>query len=251
MLNLFHELISNSDKAAVFIASFSALIAAISAIIAIISIIQNQKHYKDGLEPQLSMNLCEFSPLIYLRIKNTGKSAAKYINVDVIAIHNNGSSTDLMLDKLFERPFELYPEETVQGQVALSGTNVAEQIFPSVDIQVSYKREGYRKKREYKRSVTFTTAYNDKISADINFDTKNIESSLKCISRASVRTANYLDGRQVGSFDELEILAGESLRNDLHEVYGQSKVSVKSRTDTIQEAASIQKKTEVSDHADT
>ena len=63
-----------------------------------------------------------------------------------------------------------------------------------------------------------------------------MEDSLKSIARASVRTANYLDGRQVVSFDELNILAGCSLRSDLLDELHKEPETVLSRAETIDEA---------------
>ena len=52
-------------------------------------------------------------------------------------------------------------------------------------------------------------------SADEDIENEKIASDIDKIARASVRIANYLDGHQVAKFDELDILANRSLRNDL------------------------------------
>ena len=101
---------------------------------------------------------------------------------------------------------------------------------------MSYRVDGAKKITTYKRTVTYLSAYTEKISADINLDTRQMEDSLKSIARASVRTANYLDGRQVASFDELSILAGCSLRSDLLDVLHKEPETVLSRAETIEEA---------------
>lgn len=51
-------------------------------------------------------------------------------------------------------------------------------------------------------------------------DNREMESAVNNISRASIRVANYLDGCNVAPFDELNILAKTSLRNDMVEALG-------------------------------
>lgn len=225
-----------TDSMAVVIAAISALIAAASAVAAFISNHQNKKQYLESIQPQLSMSLVEFNSWLYLRIKNTGRSAAKNVLISLKAIKDNGGFDELIPDSLFKKNFELYPEETVQGKVALRGGNILHTSFPSVEIDVSYESDVYSRKYQYARTVTFLSAYTEKISADVNFDKGKIEDSLRCISRAAVRTANYLDGHQVGSLDELDILAGKSLENDLRKTLGQAKRPVMTRAKTIKKA---------------
>ena len=86
----------------------------------------------------------------------------------------------------------------------------------------------------YTRTITYAPAYNSKILADVNLDTHNIESSLRHISRASVRTANYLDGHQVAEFDELDILSGKSFENDLRAAFNKEPMKKFNREETIE-----------------
>ena len=51
-----------------------------------------------------------------------------------------------------------------------------------------------------------------------------------------MRIANYLDGRQVASFDELEILANRSLKDDLANIQLEKDNNILSRDETISEA---------------
>ena len=92
------------------VAAISAFIAAISAIAAFVANHQNKKQYKESVQPQLSMSLVEFNSVLYLRVKNTGKLAARNIEIRVNGIRNNGCSDKLFLDDLFNGEFELYPE---------------------------------------------------------------------------------------------------------------------------------------------
>ena len=227
---------SAPDSLAVIIAAISALIAAVSAVAAIIANYQNKKQYLESIQPQLSMSLVEFNSLLYLRIKNTGRSAAKNIFISLREIKNNGYFDELEPDSLFASSFELYPEETVQGKVASCRGDLLHRVFPSVEMDVSYESSVNGQKYKYTRTVTFLSAYGEKISADVNCDIGEIEDALKCISRAVVRNANYLDGRQIASFDKLDILAGKTLENDLHKTSGQPEKPVMTSIEKIKKA---------------
>lgn len=227
----------NNATVAVLIAAVSALISAITAVIAFCSNLQNRKQYQESIQPQLSMSLVEYNSWLYLTIKNTGKLPAKNILITLDEITNNGGFDEFIPDALFSSSFELYPEEIVQGKVAMQGGDIAHAIFPQIQIGVSYTCGTAKKIHTYSRTVTYQSAYTEKIIADVHLDTKNIESSLGSIARAAVRTANYLDGRQVAVFDELNILAQESLKNDLLAALGKPKQPVMSREKTIEESA--------------
>lgn len=149
---------------------------------------------------------------------------------------------NLFFYDLFNGEFELYPEEVVQGKVALLGENLVQSAFPQVEVSVSYRAVEAKEETTYKRTVTFLRAYTEKITADVNLDTKKIEDSLRSIARASVRTANYLDGQQTIPADELNILAKCSLKTDLLDVLGKEPQTVPSRSETIEEALGGNKK---------
>jgi hypothetical protein len=151
-----------------------------------------------------------------------------------------------MLDKLFSQTFELYPGETVQAMVAISGENISTgTLYPKIIVDVSYQIPGRKQRVEYSRTVTFSKIYDPKVHADVNMDLRSIESSLKSTASATVRTANYLDGCQVAEFDEIDLLARKSLRNDMCEVIETGKkVAVKDRSQTIRDCISKTSKTE-------
>lgn len=198
---------------------------------------QNQQIHKQHLEslaPALSMNLISLNGILYLTVENTGQSEAKEINISVENIDNNGEF-DLERDGLFSTTFELYPSETVQRRVALSGANIATNIFPQITVVVSYLWPQLNKREHYTRRVIYDNGYAQKMTAEINIDNRTMESDIDKIARAIVRVANYLDGCQVAKFDELNILAGKSLRNDIVEAFKtKEETPVLSRTETIE-----------------
>jgi len=244
----FEFICDHIQEFSLLVAAISTLIAAITAIAAFMANHQSKRQYKDSIQPQLSMSLVEFNSFLYLRIKNVGQTAAKNVEIRINGIKNNGSTDRLCLDDLFKGEFELYPEEVVQGEVAMCGRSLAQSVFPQVEVSVSYRVDGAKKATAYNRTVTYLSAYTEKISADVNLDTRQMEDSLKSMARASVRTANYLDGRQVASFDELNILAGCSLKTDLLDVLHKEPETVLSRSETIAEALGSNKE---DTHADT
>lgn len=223
------------EKVSILISAIAALIAAISTVAAIWSNITNSKQYRKSMEPQLSMELVNFSNILYLQVKNTGKTVAKDICLKPQILSNNGDNdNEINQDGLFATNFELYPEELVQTKVAFCYDTVCSQAFPQLKLLVSYKQLGVKKTVKYTRTITYAPAYNSKILADVNLDTRNIESSLRHISRASVRTANYLDGHQVTEFDELDILSGKSLENDLRAALSEDSMKIFNREETIE-----------------
>ena len=128
----------------------------------------------------------------------------------------------------------------VQGKVALQGGDIAHAIFPQISISVTYNSPTKKRVCHYSRNVTYQSAYAEKIIADVHMDTRSIEDSLNKSMRASVRMANYLDGRQVTPFDELNILAGESLKRDLYSALSKPVPSMMTREETIKKTAKKQ-----------
>lgn len=218
------------------IAAIAAGIAAIGTVIAFWSNLQNRRQYKDSIQPQLSMSLFEVDYHLYLEIKNTGGLPANNIQIKVKKIRNNGCRNELTLDPLFGMPFELYPCEKVQGGVAIYGASMVSPAFPQIDIDVEYTYSGRIRKVEYSRTVTYACMCSEKVYADVNLDTNEQNQALRTTARAAVRIANYLDGRQVASFDELEILANRSLKDDLANIQLETDNNILSRDETISEA---------------
>lgn len=146
------------------IRELSLLIAAMSNLVAAAAIAAfiagRQKQYNDSIQPQLSMSLVKSNSSLYLRIENVGQTAAKNIGIRLTGIKNNGSSNNLQLDDRFTDEFDLYPEETVQGEVAIYSNDISQSEFLQVDCQVSYLANGAKKTTTYTRTVTYAAAPN-------------------------------------------------------------------------------------------
>lgn len=232
IIHFLKSIFGSATNLSVFISAMAVLVAAISATVAIVGNHRSQKHYKESIRPQLTMKLVDYDYELYLFVKNTGKTAVKNISITPETIENNGKD-EMHLGGLFKSTFELYPEEIVQSEIAYLGSNISFSAFPKITIGVSYTEGDKKKIISYKRTVTYHPAYDNKVSAEVKMDTDNIERSLGCISRAAVRTANYLDGHQIAPFDNINLLAGKSLENDLHKTLGQVESPVVSREESI------------------
>lgn len=182
----------------------------------------------------LSFKLLELKSELYLRITNTGKSAANDIAIEIKKIENNGDRNELNLDALFDKEFELYPGESTQGRIAFWGETVCSSAFPKIDINVQYKKDVTGKLVNMERTVIFSPSYDNKIYGDFNIDLRELNKNMNVMAKANLRTANYLDGCQVAPFDELNILAHRSLHDDLQSVKdGENTSTVMERLDVI------------------
>jgi hypothetical protein len=167
-----------------------------------------------NLKPQLSMRLDELGGFLFLSIENNGHTPAKEIRITITSMKNNGDSE--LLETQLDQQFELFPTEKVQRRVAIWGANLETgPIFPTIALNVSYVITDTNEYIKYSRTITFSKYFDTRIYADVNIDKRDLEESLKAATRAIIRVANYLDGHQVTAIDELDILAGKSLQNDL------------------------------------
>ncbi len=207
--------LNTNNGVSILVSSVSALISAIAVVIALYFNAKTQNQHKKSLEPQLSMQGETINGMLYLHVQNAGRTAAQSIRIDVISIEGNGSNA-LSLDSLFSQSFDLYPNEKIQAMVAISGENIGTgKLYPKLTVRIIYYVFGTKSEIQYTRTVTFSDGYDTKIFADVGIDLDEITSYLGATARATVRTANYLDGTQVAVFDELNILAGASLKTDL------------------------------------
>lgn len=82
----------------------SIIAAFISLSTVIVSIYYNQKNskqYLKSLAPLLSFKLFELKDELYLRVTNTGRSAAKDVLIEIKKLENNGDRNELELDSIW------------------------------------------------------------------------------------------------------------------------------------------------------
>lgn len=182
----------------------------------VIDIINRIKAVKDN-EPQLSFELKNFNGELYLKIKNTGKTKATNINVNIIKIRNNGKE-NLMEDLIFSIPFELNSEEYIQGFIANYGENITTHTFPFIDIGVSYKKSHFIKKVKYKRQVFFYPNKDIENLFEIKSNICSINKQIDELRRPILRIANYFDGNQISTTDEgRNIITSQTFEMDLYD----------------------------------
>lgn len=199
-----------------YIAGFEAFLGTVA--LGALALWQNQQIHKqhiESLEPSLSMKLIEINHILYLAIENVGSTEAREIKIIVNSIKNNGGSDDMILDGLFDCEFELFPTETVQGQIAISGADIATEIFPQINITVSYIRPDLNRKKTYSRTVIYNNGFAKRVVTDVNVDNCKIEDNVESLAYSIVRIANYMEGRTLFKFDKLNVMAKSSFAEDI------------------------------------
>ena len=207
-LNEIIEILKDNNLSNI-IASISAIIALTALIVTIVSNIKNNKRYINSLRPLLSFEFYQMNEMLILAIRNTGKSEATKIKLDIKKLKNNGDNNKLMLDDLFKNEFMLYPTEEVQGIIGIYGEKIDKEVFPMLDIDISYIQGNNNKSINYSRTISFKK----------NMYGRNrlskIEDSIESISYSNNRLANYIEGRTLFAFDRLNTFPHNSLFKDM------------------------------------
>ena len=204
----------------------------ISAIALIISI-YNQYVIIADRYPQLTFELFEYKDMIYLKVKNEGMTEAKNIKIKVNSINNNGSNSELQLDDIFKNNFELASKEFIQGQIGIFGENIAEHVFPNIDIEVCYEKNNFIRKVKYNRKVYFKALTDEILTVNTGIDVDNLENYTRQIHRDLNRVANYFDGNEIADFDEISLLSENHFQTDMLNVKENKKSKLYSREECI------------------
>lgn len=196
--------------------TFSNWIAIISVILSLITLVvtifvnhRNHKQYIDSLKPLLSFEFCEMNQLLILAIKNTGNSEATEVKVKVLKLRDNGKQNKLVLDNLFKKSFMLYPTEEVQGIIGFYGETIDDEVFPKIDVSISYIAGNNGKEVSYDRTISF------KRNIYARNPLSKIEDGIESISYSNNRLANYIEGRTFFTFDRINALPKSSLYEDM------------------------------------
>lgn len=212
----------------------SMIIAGLSLLITIIFNLINQHQIIKDNEPQLSFSLKELNGMLYLLVHNVGKTKAINIKLNIKKINNN-NSRELLLDDLFKNTFELYPDEKVQGIIAIYGENISNHVFPNIDVDISYKKNHIFRKVHYSRKIYFSAAIDKKIVVNMDSNLKNIENNINKLHKATLRLANYFDGCEVAPFDELNLVPGRHFQEELVDALDGKKTAKQSREKIIKQ----------------
>lgn len=191
------------------IASISALIALVALGVTIYSNIKNNKRYINSLKPLLSFEFYQINGMLVLAVKNTGMTEATNIKLKINKLKNNGDNNKLILDDLFKNEFMLYPTEEVQGIIGIYGERIDKEVFPMLDIDISYIQGNDNKGINYSRTISF------KKNIYGRNQLSRIEESIESISYSNNRIANYIEGRTLFTFDRLNVMPHNSLYKDM------------------------------------
>ena len=114
-----------------------------------------------------------------------------------------------MLGDLFKIEFMLYPTEEVQGIIGIYGKRINKEVFPMLDIEISYIQDNDNKSINYSRTISFKkNIYGRNLLS-------RIEDSIESISYSNNRLVNYIEGRTLFAFDRLNVLPHNSLYKDM------------------------------------
>lgn len=185
----------------------------ISAITLIILLINQYKLMKDN-EPQLSFSLRSINNVLYLNVKNNGKTKAKSVRIIINKMYNNGEN-GIQEDQIFQIPFELASQEEIQGMVGYIGETISNHVFPYIDIKVIYDKPHFIKRVKYERQVFYYASTEKRVFVDTGWDLNSIKEDLNNIHKSTLRLANYFDGNEVAPFDELSIVSENHFQKDL------------------------------------
>lgn len=195
------------------------------------NIINLKKILKDN-EPQLYFDLRKNRQALFLTIKNTGKTKATGIRINIKKIHNNGTN-NLKEDFIFNIPFELSSNEQIQGVVADFGGNFDTNVFPYLDVDISYFTSHKKKMITYERQIFYnpqTVSEYDSLSDNLYYISQEITKLRSVILRLS----NYFDGHSIAPFDTIDIMPECSFQNDLYDALNNKKKKVITRRDIVE-----------------
>lgn len=188
------------------ISILSLVVAIIAVIITIVSNVKANRRYINSLKPILTFKLYEKNGFLVLYIKNNGQSGATNIKIDFLSMNNN-EQTNFELDDIFKNEFMLYPSEETQGVVMY----LKSEMSPNIEINVKYVQENDNKLISYKRSI----AYKKEIEIKDGID--GVIEEIRSIAYSNNRLANYIEGKTLFKFDELNVMPKSSLYKDLND----------------------------------
>lgn len=205
LLNEIMDVLKDNTSSNV-IAILSLIVAIIAVVITVISNVKNNKKYINSLKPMLAFKLYEKNGFLVLSIKNNGQSEATKIKIDFLDIQYSG---ELYLDDIYKTEFMLYPTEETQGIIATKKSEMDKQTFPNVKIKIKYIEGNDNKEITYERSIVY------KKEIQIKDTVQEVAEEIRSIAYSNNRMANYIEGRTLFKFDELNVMPKSSLYRDI------------------------------------
>lgn len=201
------------ENSQVLISVLSFFVALSALLVSIVNNMKNSIRHRRSLDPQLSFYMYEKSNYIVLRVQNTGKSPALNINFDFKELQNNGNGK-LCISKMFNSEIELYPNEMIEGAIAISGRSISDVIVPVLTLNVSYKKGNDKRKEKYIRKISFVDSF-----VENDYDTNSIAKATNSMMYSVNRIANYIEGKWLATFDEINAAPKSSLFQDMSNAF--------------------------------
>ncbi len=190
------------------IALLSLIVSVIAVLITIFSNWKNNKRYMSSLRPMLAFSMYEKNGFLVLKVKNNGQSEAKDICMDFLEIENNGKNM-FSIDETFKKDFILYPTEEVQGIISFFDESIEITSTPKIKLKIKYVQGNDNKKIGYERCISF------KREIQLKDGLNEVAEEIRSIAYSNNRLANYMEGRTLAKFDEVNVLPRSSLYNDI------------------------------------
>lgn len=209
----------------VLISGLSFFVALLALLVSIVNNIKNSIRHRKSLDPLLSFYMYEKSNYIVLQVQNTGKSPALNISFDFKELQNNGNGK-LSVSKIFDSGIELYPNETIEGAIAISGYSISDVIFPVLVLIVSYKKGNDKRKKKYTRKISFAESF-----AENDYNMNSIAKATNSMMYSANRIANYVEGKWLATFDEINAAPKSSLFQDMSNAFKDNNREVNATTE--------------------
>lgn len=203
--------ILKDNKTSNIIAMLSLVVAIVAVVITIVSNIKNNQRYINSLKPILTFKLYEKNGFLILYIKNNGQSGASNIKIDFLSV-NNDENVKFSIDDVFKTEFMLYPSEETQGIIMYC----KDKVTPNIKINVKYIQENDNKLISYQRTIVY------KKEIEIKEGIDGLVEEIRSIAYSNNRMANYIEGRTLFKFDELNVMPKSSLYKDLKDAINNS-----------------------------
>lgn len=200
------------SKISIIIAIGSLLISAASLLCAIIWNKKSEERYLSSIEPILNFKLFEISGILYLEIRNSGLTEATDINIRVLKLEHNGSRN---IDKGFDlgSPLWLYPSESIICKIGLfDNSYAAKEQHPLLHMHIRYKTSKSTSFIDKDRKVCYTENVHNPIEIT---ELKKFNDYFRSIMFSENRVANYLDGKNLSVYDELNIKTENTFALDI------------------------------------
>lgn len=102
----------------------------------------------------------------------------------------------------------------IEGAIAISGRSISDVIVPVLTLNVSYKKGNDKRKKKYIRKISFVDSF-----VENDYDTNSIAKATNSMMYSVNRIANYIEGKWLATFDEINAAPKSSLFQDMSNAF--------------------------------